>query len=229
MADNNKVAKIKNSQNKLIQYKHQGNIAFQVLLKAQNLNINIDIQELMTYQLTPVPYSLGTSDGFLGKTNKAKGLEYLTKDMVDEYPANTGNLLIMDGNAIYHMMTEIPDTFRGACEKVFKMIPGSCDVVFSTDMYAENSIKSLERVRRGCGDTLLIKGPSMKRPQDWKSFLSNDKNKEQFTEMILKVWSDDSFSEVLNDWQVVLCENSLVYIYCVSFRLYSYLEERLIS
>ena len=119
MADNNKVAKIKNSQNKLIQYKHQGNIAFQVLLKAQNHNINIYIQELMTimtYQLTPVPYSLGTSDGFLGKTNKAKGLEYLTKDMVDEYPANTGNLLIMDGNAIYHMMTKIPDTFRGACD-----------------------------------------------------------------------------------------------------------------
>ena len=168
----------------------------------------------MTYQLTPVPYSLGTSDGFLGKTNKVKGLEYLTKDMIDEYPANTGNLLIMDRYAIYHMMTEISDTFQGACEKVFKMIPGSCDVVFSTDMYAENSIKSLERVRRGCGDTLLIKGPSMKRPQDLKRYLSNDKNKEQFTEMILKVWSDDSFSEVLNDRQVVLCENLLVYIFC---------------
>ena len=106
MADHNKVAKLKNSQNKLIQYKQQGNIAFQVLIKAQNLNIDINIQELMTYQLTPVPYSLATTDGFLGKTNKAKGLEYLTKNILDRHPSNNKeNLLIMDGNAIYHMMT----------------------------------------------------------------------------------------------------------------------------
>ena len=126
------------------------------------------------------------------------------------------------------MMTEIPDTFRGASEKVFKIIPGTSDVVFSTDMYVENSIKSLERIRRGCGDTMLIKGPSMKRPQDWKNFLSNDKNKEQLTDMILKVWSSDGFSEVLKDRKVNIKENC-VFIYLIYCRLYSLLEERPMS
>ena len=110
----------------------------------------------------------------------------------------------MDGNAVYHMMTEIPDTFKAASEKVFKMIPGSHDVIFSTDMYAEHSIKAQERVRRGCGDPILIKGPAMKRPQDWKNFLANDKNKEQFTDMILNVWSSDSFAATLGDRKVYL-------------------------
>ena len=43
----------------------------------------------------------------------------------------------------------------------------------------------------------------MKRPQNWKNFLNNDKNKEQFTDMILKVWSDDSFSVLLKDRKVI--------------------------
>ena len=204
MADIHKTTKLKNSRNKEIQFKQQGNIAFQVLVKAQNLNIDINLQELMTYQLTPVPYCLGTIDGFLGKTNKAKGFDYLTKDIQDcLLPNQNENLLIMDGNSIYHMMKEIPDTFKGASEKVFKMIPGSCDIVFSTDMYTKNSIKTMERARRGCGDEILVKGPSMKRPQNWKNFLSNTKNKEQFTDMILKVWSDDSFSALLKDRKVI--------------------------
>ena len=75
MADIYKTTKLKNSRNKEIQFKQQGNIAFQVLVKAQNLNIDINLQELMTYQLTHVPYCLGTTDEFLGKTNKAKGFE----------------------------------------------------------------------------------------------------------------------------------------------------------
>ena len=35
----------------------------------------------------------------------------------------------------------------------------------------------------------------MKRPADWKGFLSNDANKEMFIDMLLKVWSQDSLSE----------------------------------
>ena len=56
---------------------------------------------------------------------------------------------------------------------------------------------------QGCGDKILVKGPSMRRLHNWKNFLNNDKNKEQFTDMILKVWSDDSFSVLLKDRKVI--------------------------
>ena len=44
----------------------------------------------------------------------------------------------------------------------------------------------------------------MKRPADWKGFLSNDDNKEVLAEVILDVWSEDSFAEKLKDRKVCL-------------------------
>ena len=79
MANSSKKVKLKTSTNKVVELKQQGNIAFQLLVKSQHLGMNLDLTEVMKYQLTPIPYSLGTIDGFLNKTNKAKGVEYLTK------------------------------------------------------------------------------------------------------------------------------------------------------
>ena len=203
MANTSKSVKIKTTGNKVIELKQQGNIAFQLLMKLQGLDLSIDLQEVMSFQLTPIPSCLGTPDGFLNKTNKAMGMKLITKDMEDNTPpASEKTLLVIDGNAIYHSMTEIPDTIKGACEKVYQTIPKTSDVSFSIDMYKEQSIKCLERERRGSGDKLLVKGPAIKRPGDWKGFLSNDENKQQFTDILLQVWSDDSFASNLGNRKV---------------------------
>ena len=65
------------------------------------------------------------------------------------------------------------------------------DVVFSTDSYLPNFIKSMERARTGSSPKLIIKGGNTRRPADWKKFLKNDENKQQFMEIILKVWNSD--------------------------------------
>ena len=188
---------ITTKQNKLVELKQQGNIAFQLLVKSQNLNLNIDLKKVMKFQLTPVPYCLGTSDGYLAKTNKAKGYHFVTKDSQDAMkPQQNETLLIVDGNTIFHCLTELPDTFKGICEKIFKAIPNTSDVVFSTDTYQRGSIKAMERQRRGTGERLLIKSANMRRPADWKEFLSNDENKERLIELLLDVWSDESFKSV---------------------------------
>ena len=59
------------------------------------------------------------------------------------------------------------------------MMPNIPRIHFSTDMYKEFSIKSMERSRRGNSDALIIKGGNTKVPQDFKGFLSNDENKKQ--------------------------------------------------
>ena len=61
-SDMNKSAKLKTSRNKGIEYKQQGNIALQLLVKSQNQQSPhaLDLKELMTYPLTPVPYCVGT-------------------------------------------------------------------------------------------------------------------------------------------------------------------------
>ena len=47
-----------------MELKQQGNIAFQLLVKSEQGELDIDLKELMAFQLTPIPYSLGTADGF---------------------------------------------------------------------------------------------------------------------------------------------------------------------
>ena len=44
---------------------------------------SLDLDELMRYPLTPVPYSLGTADGYFNKTNKAVMKNYLAKQLID--------------------------------------------------------------------------------------------------------------------------------------------------
>ena len=203
MADGNKRTKVRGKQGKLIEIKQHGNIAFQLLIKAQKLHKNINLAEVVKYQLTPVPSSLGSPDGYLAKTNKAKSMQYLTKDLKDcVAPPPQDTLVIVDGNAVFHSLTEIPESFQGICEKTYKMIPKTSDVIFSMDSYYKESVKEQERRRRGVGDVFLVKGPNMKRPFDWKLFLSNGENKEVLGEILLKVWSNDNFAPNLHNRHV---------------------------
>lgn len=81
MENTNKNVKLTSAQGQIIQYKEQGNIAFQILVKSQLIRQPISIEELLTFCITPVPHSLGTPDGYMAKTNKAKIMHYLTSDV----------------------------------------------------------------------------------------------------------------------------------------------------
>ena len=99
-------------------------------------------------------------------------------------------------------MKDVPSTFKQTSHKLYDIsTSGKSNVVFSMDMYKSNSIKSMERQRRGCGEKHLIKGENTKRPE----FLSNDENKQQLMRLILKVWSGEEFSSKL-------CGKSLIAI-----------------
>lgn len=99
----------------------------------------------------PVPSAIGTADGFLLKTNKAKGFNFLTKGIEDADIPPEKTLHIEDGNATF--LKEVPATFRQISEKIFDVSTGrKSSVLFSTDMYQENSIKSVERSSRGRGE-----------------------------------------------------------------------------
>jgi hypothetical protein len=77
------------------------------------------------------------------------------------------------------------------------MIPHTSDIVLSTEMYKEHSVKSMERKRRGCAEKIILKGGSTKRPADWKSFASNDENKKHLIHLLAGVWSKDALAQNL--------------------------------
>jgi len=147
-----------------------------------------------------VPYSIGLADGFLAKTDRSKGLYHIVKDIDDsDLSVNPRDCMIIeDGNALFHCLQEIPSSFGNIAHKILSsIVEHASHVIFSTDMYSENSIKSVERIRRGCGEKLIVSGEKTKRPKDWKSFLTNDDNKKQLVQVLLNSWNSDASAELL--------------------------------
>ena len=105
--------------------------------------------------------------------------------------------MIEDGNAIFYFLKDLPPTFKEICGRIFDMVVRKSDVVFSTDMYLETSVKSMERMSRGDSEKLILKGENTKKPADWKRFLSHDENKKQLIQMLCRVWEGDNYSAKL--------------------------------
>ena len=127
----------------------------------------------------PVPSAIGTPDGHLLKTDKSKAFHSLVKDAKDaSIPTEKDTMKIEDGNAIFRSMEEIPRTLKNICQNILSIaLHGTSSVIFSTDSYMPNSIKSLERSTHGSGQKRLVHGENMRKPENWKEFLSNDDNK----------------------------------------------------
>ena len=115
MSSRTKSAKLLTSSNKVVQYKQEEDAAFRLLMPLYNHpGARLDLQESMSYPLTPIPYSIATADGFFAKTNKAKGTELIAKDVDDEpFPPDNETLVIEDGNAIFYYLPQVPGNFRG--------------------------------------------------------------------------------------------------------------------
>ena len=74
-------------------------------------------------------------------------------------------------------------------------------------MYKNDSIKAMERQRRGTSDKIILSGEATKRPVDWAAFLSNDDNKSQFIKLLLQVWSSDNQATKFKGRKVIIvCE-----------------------
>ena len=191
----------------IVQYRQQSDLAFMLLVKSQNLDEPVDLDELMRYSLTPVPRSLGTANGFFNKTNKAALLHFFTDDNQEDISYPKCALHIQDGNALFHVLTNIAPTFGEICLQVLDQMVAKKDFIFSTDSYHADSIKAQERLRRGSSQCYLIQGPATRKPSDFKLFLENEQNKTQLCELLLKVWSSNAASSSMEQ-----CGTALVVV-----------------
>ena len=147
----NKTLKMGYSQGQVVKYREQGYTAFRLLVMVQEIAQPNNIDELMTFNITAVPHSLGTPGGFMTKSDKSKLLKHLTVDAQDAYlPRGDRSILfIEDGSARLHWLVDVPDTSGDTALKLLEQLPHNVDVCFSTDMFFEHSVKSRERLLRG--------------------------------------------------------------------------------
>ena len=174
-----------------MQYKATSGFTFQIFVKSQVLGLQVNIAVLMTYHLTLTPYSKATIDGFFAKNNKAQGMSYLIKDAGNAYallPDPNECSLIRDGNSSFYM----------------KDVPPTMKTSFSTDSYVGrlHSPKLAER----CGEWFIVEGLNIRRPVDWKAFLTNDENKKSFIHLLLEHWSSPSMMEEIVRRSIIFIE-----------------------
>ena len=80
-------------------YRERTNLAFKLLVKLQTMDAPTNLEELMSYPLSPVHHSLGSPDVYFAKTNKAAVLHYLLQDETIEVTLPSDALYIQDDNA----------------------------------------------------------------------------------------------------------------------------------
>ena len=205
MSHCNKVVKLTSSKGKVIQYQEQSDVFCAILVKSQLLPKPISLEELMSYTLTPVPHSIGTPDGFLAKTNKATLMHHIVDSIGDvEIPYNSlDTFFIEDGNAVIHAQQGLPKTFKATIFKVVDNLSTKPHLVFSTDSYHQNSVKSQERLRRGTSQKILV-NVNTRMPADFHDFLKNPDNKTQLFQVMLQVLSSDEAATKLTDKNLIM-------------------------
>ena len=149
----------------------------------------ISLKDVLSFELSPIPYSLANADGSLRKGTKTVLCSLLEKDVnvVQQLTALPNpTVVIIDGMAIIQMSKSAgTSTFGDLSEKYYNiftapLFSNNCvqvHVVF--DQYWENSIKEGERERRGAsvGLEVRIGGPTTPVPRQWGKYISNPKNK----------------------------------------------------
>lgn len=81
----------------------------------------------------------------------------------NEYPSSDISLpsqcvYVIDGNALIRSLVILPETFGELASRLFNSLPKFRFVHFVTDSYYANSIKDIERARRGESTVHVIGG-----------------------------------------------------------------------
>ena len=154
---------------------------------------NLDMKEVLSHPLGPIPWSLASSDRTLRKTNKAvlsNTLEQLPSP-AEDIPNNSA--CIIDAMSLVQKIKGDHKTFKEIAEILFGRImaeSAQCsrvDVVF--DVYRDISIKNAERKITGNADANQYKNilPSHKIKQ-WHQFIKSSHNRANLIRFLCNEW-----------------------------------------
>ena len=197
-----KKVQVKQSDEKLVKINADRSL-FGRLLIASNSR-NIDLRDVLTYELSPVPCALAHTDGTLRKSNKSILLTVLedSVQVLPRLPCDNDEPLtanIIDGMAAVQMIkTAGTSTFGKMASHYFNTVTAplgknNCsrvDIVL--DRYEKvDSIKESER-RRGStsGYEIKIAGPHTAVPNNWNAYISNPVNKINLQRFLGRIWTE---------------------------------------
>ena len=193
-----KKVQVKQSDEKLVKINADRSL-FGRLLIASNTR-NIDLRDVVTYELSPVPCALAHTDGTLRKSNKTILLTVLedSVQVLPRLPCDNDEPLtanIIDGMAAVQMIKTAGTStashyFNTVTAPLGKNNCSRVDIVL--DRYEKvDSIKESER-RRGStsGYEIKIAGPHTAVPKNWNAYISNPVNKINLQRFLGRIWTE---------------------------------------
>ena len=157
---------------------------------------DIDLRQVLSYELSAVPVAIAHGDRSLRKTTKSSLMSVLKKN-VTVLPSLPPSLIptafVIDAMALVQVMKSASSASLGQmaeqyCTHITRMLSqSSCspvDLVF--DQYRKQSIKEGERHKRGETSSLEVKIYSDSTPilKQWGKYISNPRNKENLADFL---------------------------------------------
>ncbi|MEL7340934.1 MAG: hypothetical protein AAGM67_10640, partial [Bacteroidota bacterium] len=167
---------------------------FAKLLVIGEKRCTVSMQELLSYSLGPIPWSLAKPDGTLVKTTKSKLLNVVEEGIETLEALPIGTVLVFDGMVILQQLKpESMSTFGDISAHILaRILTGNANTVyFVTDQYLENSIKEMERHKRASQGIIRfqLNRREQKTPKQWKKYLSHSQNKIDLIKFLVRDWS----------------------------------------
>lgn len=167
---------------------------------------DIDLKDVLSYELCSVPVALVHPDGTLRKTPKSSLMAILEKNVESSarFPVSEKDTaVIIDAMAMIQTVksagaTTFADMVQEYSTIIVRLLSqNNCsrvDLVF--DQYKSQSIKSFERQRRGETNAIEVKIQHQNTPipKQWAKFMSNPKNKKNLAKFL-----SSNLAEVLKE------------------------------
>ena len=162
----------------------------------------LEMRDVLSHPLGPLPWALSHGDGTMKKTNKVLLPKHLESKVLPVEKVPHPNATIIDAMGLMNKLHGENRTFSELSDQVFSQIlhagHGSdrIDVVF--DVYHSDSIKSAERIQRGSTEGLafsnILPGHKIKH---WRRLLSCTESKNKLTAFLAESWKEQKFQETL--------------------------------
>ena len=178
----------------------------------------IDMKQVLSHPLGPIPWALANGDGSLRKTDKAKFMNDTTQNVPVAETIPDQSACIVDAMSIIQKLDGNGKTFQDLVKSALKMVireggdnSERVDVVFDVSRILHQRHRTGEQGRRvWC-----------KIQKQWRSFRSEAHNKTMLIEFIAEEWkSNDSKAMISNKtlyvtcgekcWKITRCETFLV-------------------
>lgn len=177
------------------------------------LGRNLQMEDILSHPLGPLPWALATPDGFLRKTNKAALATLLQKNVQPAEQIRNNSAAIIDGMSLVQKVNADHLSFGDVADAVLNMVlreGAQCkriDVVYDT--YKEMSIKNSERSLRGEESGYLLQNISSAQiVRQWRSFLAKVNNKTALISFIVREWQAERSRQKLNDKELYVTTES---------------------